>query len=65
MTPKKLSTGNLIYKIDRLGKVHLPIKEPLKIVTIWNRDLMRRDMYIHEFQNLYFDLAKKDFSLRK
>lgn len=30
------------------------------IVTIWNKDLTKRDMYVHEFQNLYLILAGEE-----
>jgi len=30
------------------------------ICSIWNRDLTRRDMYVHEWQNLYFSLSGEE-----
>lgn len=30
------------------------------LVSIWNKDLTKRDMYVHEFQNLYFILSGED-----
>lgn len=30
------------------------------IVTLWNKDFKRRDIFVHEFQNLYFALTGKE-----
>jgi hypothetical protein len=30
------------------------------IISIWNKDLTRRDMYVHEWQNLYNILAGEE-----
>lgn len=30
------------------------------VVSVWNKDLTKRDMYINEFQNLYFALTGEE-----
>ena len=30
------------------------------VVSVWNKDLTKRDMYINEFQNLYFALTNTE-----
>ncbi len=30
------------------------------IVSIWNKDLTKRDMFVHEWQNLYFSLTGEE-----
>lgn len=36
------------------------------ICTLWNKDIERRDIYVHEFQNLYFALTrfKKELTIK-
>ena len=34
------------------------------IVVIWNKDVSKRDMYVHEWQNLYYTLASKELTLK-
>lgn len=33
------------------------------IVTIWNKDKMKRDMFVHEWQNLYFALTGEELKI--
>jgi len=33
------------------------------VVSIWNKDLTKRDMYVHEWQNLYFALTGEELTL--
>lgn len=33
------------------------------VVSIWNKDLTKRNMYVHEFQNLYFALTGEELTL--
>ena len=35
------------------------------IISIWNRDLVKRDMYVHEWQNLYFALTGAELKLKE
>ena len=35
-------------------------RHDVDIISIWNKDLTRRDIYVHEFQNLYFLLAGEE-----
>ena len=35
------------------------------VVSIWNKDLTKRDMYVHEWQNLYFSLTGKELIIQK
>lgn len=34
------------------------------ILSIWNKDLTNRDMFIHEWQNLYFTLTNEELKLK-
>jgi len=34
------------------------------IVSIWNTDLTRRDMFVHEWQNLYFALTNEELTIK-
>ena len=34
------------------------------VVSVWNSDLAKRDMYVHEFQNLYFALTNKELTIK-
>lgn len=33
------------------------------ICTLWNKDIERRDMYVHEWQNLYFALTGEELTI--
>jgi hypothetical protein len=33
------------------------------IVSIWNKDITKRDMFVHEWQNLYFALTGEELTL--
>jgi hypothetical protein len=35
------------------------------VITIWNKDLTKRDMYVHEWQNLYFALTGEELTTKK
>jgi len=35
------------------------------IVSIWNKDLTKRDMYVHEWQNLYYALTNKELTIKQ
>lgn len=35
-----------------------------EIVSIWNNDVMRRGMYVHEWQNLFRSLTNQELSFR-
>ena len=35
------------------------------VVSVWNKDLTKRDMYVHEFQNLYFSLCGEELTFKK
>jgi hypothetical protein len=32
------------------------------IVSIWNKDITKRDMFVHEWQNLYFALTSEELT---
>ena len=34
------------------------------VVSVWNKDLTKRDMYVHEFQNLYFSLCGEELTFK-
>lgn len=35
------------------------------ICTLWNKDLKKRDMKVHEFQNLYYILSGKELTIKQ
>lgn len=35
------------------------------IVSIWNTDLTKRDMFVHEWQNLYFALTNEELTIKE
>lgn len=35
------------------------------IITVWNTDLTRRDMYVHEWQNLYVALTGEELTIKQ
>ena len=34
------------------------------ILSIWNKDLTNRDMFVHEWQNLYFALTNEELTIK-
>ena len=34
------------------------------VISVWNKDLTKRDMYINEFQNLYFALTGEELTFK-
>jgi len=34
------------------------------LVTLWNKDLTKRNMYVHEWQNLYQSLTSKELTIK-
>jgi hypothetical protein len=51
-------TGDYIMLIQRDGKIEDDL------ICIWNKDITKRDMYVHEFQNLYFALTGEELTLK-
>jgi hypothetical protein len=52
------------YVMIRQGGINQnPLDDDL--VSVFNRDLVKRDMYIHEWQNLYFALTGKELIIKK
>lgn len=35
------------------------------VISIWNTDLSKRDMYVHEWQNLYYALTNKELTIKE
>jgi hypothetical protein len=35
------------------------------VVVIWNKDLTKRDMFVHEWQNLYFALTGEELTFKQ
>ena len=35
------------------------------VVSVWNKDLTKRDMYVHELQNRYFSLCGEELTFKK
>lgn len=69
-----------VYKIERKNNFDLSIifggdyvwikqsdDKPINsnIVTVWNKDLTKRGMYVHEWQNLYYTLAGKELTIKE
>jgi hypothetical protein len=55
-------TGDYVYLRDwarEVGKTSLDDN----LCTLWNKDLKRRDMFVHEWQNLYFALTGEELTL--
>jgi hypothetical protein len=42
---------------------HFPMADD--VVVIWNKDLTKRDMFVHEWQNLYFALTGEELTIEK
>jgi hypothetical protein len=34
------------------------------MISIWNKDLIKRDMFVHEWQNLYFALTSEELIIK-
>jgi hypothetical protein len=77
---KKNGFGNFEYKISDLkivlftyDYVYLLDIDSLdgirsqkdNVCTIWNKDIRKRDMYVHEWQNLYFALSGQELQLNQ
>ena len=59
---------SIVFSDDYVMLKQCDINTPLRdtdIVTIWNKDVKNRDMFVHEFQNLYFDLSGEELTLKK
>jgi hypothetical protein len=52
------------YVMLRQGGIN---QKPLDddLISVWNRDLVKRDMYVHEWQNLYFSLTGKELTIKE
>ena len=49
------------YVMLRQGKEKKSYNDDM--VVIWNKDLTKRDMYVHEWQNLYYSLTGKELTI--
>ena len=68
---------SFVYELPRKQTIYLAIvftgdyvylrqgKEPkeFEMVSVWNKDLMKRDMFVHELQNLYFALTGEELTV--
>ncbi len=52
-------TGDYVYLRDWHDKERKPSIDD-DLCTLWNKDLKRRDMFVHEWQNLYFALTGEE-----
>ena len=72
---KKDGFGSFIYKLPRVNNIKIRVvfngdyvflRQGLgrsiddDIVSIWNKDLTKRDMFVNEWQNLYHALTGKE-----
>jgi len=58
---KVVFDGDYVFlRQDTNGKRHDD-----SLVTIWNKDLTKRDMYVHEWQNTYRRLAGEELTIKK
>lgn len=53
-----LFTGDYVYIRQRI--LSSRPSHNVYYLSIWNKDLTKRDMYVHEWQNLYFALTGED-----
>jgi hypothetical protein len=51
-------SGDYVYLIQ--GKK----PSDLYAVTVWNTDLSKRDMFVHEWQNLYHSLTSEELKIK-
>lgn len=49
-------THNIAIKVIFNGD-YVMLRQDDDIISIWNKDLTKRDMYVHEWQNLYFTIT--------
>ena len=35
------------------------------LIAIWNKDIKKRDMFVHEWQNLYFSLCGEELMIKE
>ena len=54
---KLIFTGDYVFLRQGKGKLEDDV------VSIWNKDLTKRDMYVHEWQNLYYTLTGEELIL--
>ncbi len=68
---------SFVYELPRKQTIYLAIvftgdyvvlrqgKDPkeFEMVSVWNKDLMKRDMFVHELQNLYFALTGEELNV--
>lgn len=55
--------GDYVYIRQREDKNKPSLSDDL--ISIWNKDLTKRDMYVHEWQNLYFALTGEELTIKK
>jgi hypothetical protein len=66
--PKKMTSSDLSivfidgYVMLRQGNESFGYDN---VITLWNPDITRRIIYVHEWQNLYFALTGKELIVRK
>jgi hypothetical protein len=51
------------YVTLRQGGINQKLHED-DLIVIWNKDLTKRDMYLHEWQNLYFALTGQELFIK-
>ena len=53
--------GDYVYLRDfSIDRFHPTIDDD--VCTLWNKDIKKRDMYVHEWQNLYFALTQTELT---
>jgi len=57
-----LFTGDYVYIRQRTLSSRPSHNDDL--ISIWNKDLTKRDMYVHEWQNLYYSLTGEELTIK-
>lgn len=55
-------SGDYVFIRDFDKDIESPSMED-NLCTLWNKDIRRRDMYVHEWQNLWFALTGSELTL--
>ena len=65
ITDRKLISfsGDYVYLID-ISRLDGERGFDDDICTLWNKNIKKRDMYVHEWQNLYFTLTGNEIQLK-
>jgi hypothetical protein len=76
---KKDGFGSFVYKIPRKNNSNIKVifsrdyvmlrqgkgRIDDDLIAIWNKDIKKRDMFVHEWQNLYFSLCGEELMIKE